>query len=107
MFNANGKADCIGQDARFGKFSSVELRMRGGGRVDDQRFGIRHVCQQRKNLQLVDECSGLCRAALDLKGENGAAPLGKIALIQGMARAVGQAGMVNPVNLGMFGKLGI
>jgi|GEM_PF-5499460 hypothetical protein len=77
VLNANGEPDRVGPDARFGKFCVGELRMRGRGGVDYQRFCIRHVGQQGEDLQPVDECPGLRRAALDLKGKDGAAPLGK------------------------------
>ena len=46
---------------RFGK-----LGVRGAGRMDDKGFDVRDVRQKRENLQAVDQCLRLPRAALDV-----------------------------------------
>ena len=40
-----------------------QLRVSGGCRMDDQALNVSNVCQQREDLQLVDElkCCFLCR----------------------------------------------
>ena len=59
-----------------------------GRRVDDQRLHICHICQQGEQLQIVDELlRGLC-VALDLKGEDRAAAVREVFLIQFLLRRI-------------------
>jgi hypothetical protein len=62
--------------------------------VDDQGFHVCHVGQERENLQRIDEPEGLVFPALDLKGENGAAAVFEISLVEGMVRMVRERGMI-------------
>ena len=61
-------------------------------RVDDQALHIRHIGQQREDLQMIDKRPGLLLSALDLKGEDRSAAMGEILLIQGVIRVIGQGG---------------
>ena len=69
-----------------------QLAVGGGGRVDHQALDVSHVGQKGEDLKAVNEAVRLGSAALDLKGEDGAAALGEIALVQGVVRMIGQRG---------------
>ena len=56
--------------------------------MDDQRLHICHICQQGEQFQIVDELlRGLC-VALDLKGEDRAAAVREVFLIQFLLRRI-------------------
>ena len=46
------------------QFLGRELRVGGGGRVDDEALHVSHVSQQGENLQIVDEGPSLLFSAL-------------------------------------------
>ena len=77
MLGADGQADGIGADALVGELLLGQLAVGRGGRVDDQALDVRDVGEQGEDLQIVDELMGLGLAALDLKGEDGCAAVGK------------------------------
>ena len=81
MLRADGQPDGIGLDALIQQLLGRELRVGGGGRVNDQRFYVRHVGQQGEDFQIVDKPVGFRLAALDLKGKDGSAAVGEILLI--------------------------
>ena len=89
VFGADGKADGVLMDARRIKLLVGELRVGGGGGMDDERFYIRDVGEQREDFQTVDEAEGFFLAALDIKREDRTAAVGEVFLIQ---RVVGMIG---------------
>ena len=86
ILGTDGQADGVLVDLLLGQLGIGQLAVGGGGRVDDKALHIRHVGQQRENLQVVDEGKGLLAAALDVKGKDGCAAVGEILLVQGMIR---------------------
>ena len=48
-----------------------QLRVSGGCRMDDQALNVSNICQQRKDLQLVNELKCCFLSALDIEGEDG------------------------------------
>ena len=54
--------------------------------MDNQALHICHICQEREDLQMVDECVCLFLASLDIEGEDAAAAVGEVLLVQCMIR---------------------
>ena len=79
--------------------------MGGAGGMDDQRLHIGHVGQQGEDGQVVDELLSGRSVALHLKGEDAAAAVGQVLLIQRVAGLGGQRGMVHGLHLGMLGQV--
>ena len=84
---ADGKAGNrleIAADPGRGQARVVELGVRGGGRVGDQRLGIAEVVGDVDDLQLVEHLERPVLAAVELEGDDGAAaahlPLGQVML---------------------------
>ena len=73
--------------------------MRRRGRVDDEALDVRDVGQQGEDLQVVDEAVRLGLAARDLKGEDGAAAVREVLLIQRVVRVARQRRMVDARDL--------
>ena len=105
MLSADRQPDGVGLNAHIQQFFLRQLRMRGSCRMDHQRLYIRHVGQQREDLQMVDKFKGLLLATLDLKGENGCAAIGEILLIQGMVGMIRQGRMVDMLHLRMIDQI--
>ena len=72
--------------------------------MDDQTLDVSHICQQREDLQVVDELECFLTAALDVEGEDGSAAVGEVLLIQGVVGVIRQRGMVDLLDLGMVGQ---
>ena len=82
--------------------SAEKLAVGGGGRMDHQGLHVGHVCQQGKRFpKLSIKLVGFLLTTLDFKGEDGAAAVGKILLIQSVVGMLGQGGMVHMLHLGM------
>ena len=94
MLGADGQANGSGGDALIRKFLRAELAVGGGCRMDDQGFDVSHVGKQGEDFQTVDKLPGCLLIALDLKGEDGAATIGEVFLIQGMVGVIGQANLL-------------
>ena len=101
VLGADGQADGIGADALVGELLLGQLAVGRGGRVDDQALDVRDVGEQGEDLQIVDELMGLGLAALDLKGEDGAAAVREVLLVERMVRVVRQRRMVDALDLRM------
>ena len=69
--------------------------------MDHQALDIRDVCQQREDLQMIDESPGRFLAPLDLEGKNRRAPVGEILFIQFVVGMVRQGRMVHLFHKGM------
>ena len=82
-----------------------QLGMGGAGRMNDQRFHIRHIGQQRKNRKMINELAGSIGGSSDLKSKDGSAPTGKIFLVQLMAGFSGQRQVMYRFHLGMLGQI--
>ena len=95
---AHRQADGVGPDPLVLQLLWGQLAVGGGGRVDHQALGVGHIGQQGEQLQAVNEPVGLPDAAPDLKGQNGTAPLGKIALVQPVVRVLRQRRVIDPLH---------
>ena len=95
MLRADGQADGVRPDALIEQLLRRELGMRRRGRVDDEALDVRDVGQQGEDLQVVDEAVRLGLAARDLKGEDGAAAVREVLLIQRVVRVARQRRMVD------------
>lgn len=81
-----------------------QLRVSGGCRMDDQTLNVSNICQQRKDLQLVNELKCCFLSALDIEGEDGCAAVREVLLVQSMIRVVRQRRMVYMLNLRVIGQ---
>ena len=70
-----------------------------GRRVNHQALCIRDICEQRENLQVVDEGKGLLLSALDVEGEDGRAAVREVLLIERMIRVVCERRVIHLLNL--------
>lgn len=77
------------------ELGGAQLRVGRGGRMDHEALDVGHVGQQREDLEVVDEPKSLLPAALDVKGEDRASPVGKIPLVKRVVGVVGQARVVD------------
>ena len=68
----------------FGQLFGTHLRVRGGVGMNHEALYIGYVGQQRENLQIVDKSPGLFLSPLDFEGEDAAATLGEVLLIECM-----------------------
>ena len=84
MFGTDGQTDGIGFYSLVSQFFLCQLAVGRGSGMDNEAFDVSYIGQQGEYLQVVDELVSLLHAALDLKGENGAAAVGEVLLIQGV-----------------------
>jgi hypothetical protein len=68
---------------------SSELAVGGRGRVDHQRTRVADIGQMREHLEAFHELHASLIAALHAEGEDRAAALGRVALLQGMVLMLG------------------
>ena len=104
VLGADGQADGVLVDLLLGQLGIGQLAVGGGGRVDNKALHVRHVGQQREDLQVVDEGKGFLAAALDVKGKDGCAAVGEILLVQSVIRMIRQRGVVHLFHLRVVGK---
>ena len=71
--------------------------------VNDQALNIRHVSQQRKDLQLIDKIMSFPLAALDIKCKDRSAAVRKVLFLQSVIRMIGQRRMIDLFDLRMLG----
>ena len=100
MLRSDGQAHRAWPDAGLGQLLLAHLGMGGTGRMDGQGLDVRHIGQQGKHLQPVDEGPGRLGAAPDFEGEDGAGPFGEIPPVQRVIGTVRQGGMVDPFHRG-------
>ena len=84
VLGSNGKTDGIRLNALIQQLLFGALAVGCGCRMDNQRLYVCNICQQREDLQVVDEFLCLRSVALDLKGENGAAAVREVLLVQSL-----------------------
>lgn len=101
MLGADGKADGRRGDALIEQLFLGQLGMRRGCRMDDQRLHVRDVCQQRENLQIVNEPKCGFLPALDFEREDARAAVREVALVERVVGMVGQGRMVDLLDLRM------
>ncbi len=104
VFGADGKADSRRRDALIGQFGFGQLGVRGGCRVDYEALNVCHVCQQGKDLKVVNELPSCFFASFDFEREDGSSSVGEVLLVQLVVGMVGQARMVNLGNMGVVGR---
>lgn len=104
VLGADGQADGVLVDLLLGQLRIGQLAVGGGSRMDDQALDVGHICQQREDLQVVDELECFLTASLDVEGEDGSAAVGEVLLIQGVVGVIRQRGMVDLLDLGMVGQ---
>ena len=92
MLGADGQADGVLVDLLLGQLLIVQLAVGGGSGVDDKALHICNVCQQREDLQVIDELECFLAAALDVEGEDGRTAIGEVLLVQGVIRMIRQGG---------------
>ena len=92
MLRTNGQADGVGLDALIQKLLIGQLAVCRRRGMDHQTLHIRYVRQQGEDLQTVDKLVGFGLVAFDLKGEDGAAAIGEVFLIQLMVGMPGSEG---------------
>ena len=83
------------------QFLCGQLRVSGGCRMDDQTLNVSNICQQRKDLQLVNELKCCFLSALDIEGEDGCAAVREVLLVQSVIRVLRQRRMVDVLDLRM------
>ena len=104
MLGADREANGVRLDALLCELFFVELRVRGGSRVDDEGLHVCDVCEQRENFESIDERLCFLSAALDVEREDGSAAVREILLIKLVVRAVRQRRMVDAFDLRVLGK---
>ena len=72
VFDTDRQPHQLGSDPSVALLLDRKLGMGGGGGVDDQRFGVADVGQQREQLQRIDQLLACLVAALDAEGDQGA-----------------------------------
>lgn len=95
MLSADGETDGTAGNAHISQFLVGQLRMRGGGRMNNQGLYVSNVGQQGENLKVINEPKSLFLTALDLEGEDRSTAVREILLIQGMVRMLGQGRMAD------------
>ena len=70
--------------------------------MNHQTLHVSHIGQQREDLQGIDELPGLFLSTLDLEGEDGAATIGEVLLVQLMVWMALQSGVVDTSHLGVI-----
>ena len=75
--------------------------MGSGSWMDYQAFYIRHICQQGKDFQVVNELVSLLLTSLYFKRKDGTAAVGEIFLVQSVVWMAGQRRMVHLFHLRM------
>ena len=70
MFGADGQADGVWPDALVQQFFRRVLRVRGGCRMDNQRFDIGHIGQQREKFQMINPIPGVTLVSLQIESED-------------------------------------
>ena len=98
IFQANREPDQLGRDAGGGLLGRAELLVRGRRRMDHQAARVAHVCQMRKDFQLVDEPLARFVAALHAERKNGARAFGRVFLGQRVVGARGQRRILDPLD---------
>ena len=104
MLRADRQTDGVLKDALLRQLLRAELGMGGGSGVDDKALDVRDVCEQRDDLEIVDESPRLFPAAFDLKGEDRRAAVGEILLIQRVIGLIGPGGMGDRLDLRMLSE---
>ena len=84
MLRADGQAEWCSGGCLIEQLLRRELGMRRRGGMDDQTLDVRDVGQQGEDLQMVDEAVRLGLAACDLKGEDGAAAVREVFLVESL-----------------------
>ena len=90
VLRADRQANGVRADAARKQLLFRQLRMRRRRGMDHKRLDVRDVCQQREDLQRVDESVGFLLPALDVEGEDGRTSVGEVFLEQCVIGMVGQ-----------------
>ena len=95
MLRPDRETDRVLSDPLSQKLLFRELRVGRRRGMDHKALHIRHICQKREDLQVIDELPGLFLSSLDLKCENGCSAVREIPLIKLMIRMPRQRRMVD------------
>ena len=82
VLGTDGKTDGVWFDSLIQQFFLGALAVRGGCRMDYQRFYIGNVSQQGEQFQIVDEIFCFLCIALDFEGEDGTAAVREVFCVQ-------------------------
>ena len=98
MLGAYRQADRVLVDVLFFKLLVVQLRVGSRRRMDDERLNVGDVCEQREDLERVDELPRRLSPALYIEGEDRSAARREVLFIQIVLWMIGERGMVHPFN---------
>ena len=96
ILDADGEADQVGADAGLLELAVGELAVRRAGGVQHAGAQIRHMRDNRGELQTVHEFRRRLAAALDAEGNDAAGAVRHILLRERIIRAALKAGVVDP-----------
>ena len=82
VLGTDGKTDGVWFDSLIQQFFLGALAVRGGCRMDYQRFYIGNVSQQGEQFQIVDEIFCFLCIAFDFEGEDGTAAVREVFCVQ-------------------------
>ncbi len=101
MLDADRQSHHVFGDAGLLHFLGAELAVGGGRRVAGEALGVADVHQARDQLQRILEAPAAGHAAFDAEGEDARGTAAHVFPDQGVVGMVGQAGVVDPLHLGM------
>ena len=104
MFGSYGEAHRAGENFLFFFFLVGKLRMGSRSWVNDQRFHVGDIGEQRKDFQIVDETMGFFCTPFYLESENRTGSLWEIPFVQCMVGVVGQSRVVYPFYFRVSGQ---
>lgn len=99
--DADRQPNQVRRDARVRLLLRGQLGVRRAGRMNDERLGVRHVGEQREQLQAVDRPLRRLESALQAEGEDRTGPFREILLRQGIITIALQRRVVDPGDVGM------
>ena len=94
-FQAHRQPNHVRPDARRDLLFFRHLAMRGGGRVNDQGFGVADIGQMAQKLHPLDKFHARVQAAFDAEGQHGARPLGHVFFRQVVILIARQRGVID------------
>ena len=104
IFQADGKPDAFGRDARFAELFVVELRVRRRCGMNDQALHIAHICKVAPQLERVDKAAPRIAPAANAERKDGTRAARKIVFCEFVLRMRGKAGVADPFHFRPLGQ---